>query len=111
MFYYRPLLSQVFIAGKNNGQPLRTLKPGDAFGELALMYNSPRTATVKVESQKKGWPLVRLWHISHSTKLVLSACARRWSRLLPDVADKIVPCQLRSSSDCCCKTLYFVGAA
>lgn len=39
---------QVFIKGKNNEEAVRTLKSGDAFGELALMYNSPRTATVKV---------------------------------------------------------------
>ena len=41
---------QVFIKGKNNDEALRTLKSGDAFGELALMYNSPRTATVKVDT-------------------------------------------------------------
>ncbi|CAM9103660.1 unnamed protein product [Choristocarpus tenellus] len=38
---------EVFINGKNEGGAVRTLSTGDSFGELALMYNSPRTATVK----------------------------------------------------------------
>ncbi|CAM9090499.1 unnamed protein product [Ectocarpus fasciculatus] len=50
---------EVFIAGKNNDEPLRTLKSGDAFGELALMYNSPRTATVKAVTGCLVWALDR----------------------------------------------------
>ncbi|CAM9317278.1 unnamed protein product, partial [Hapterophycus canaliculatus] len=49
----------VFIAGKNNDEAVRTLKSGDAFGELALMYNSPRTATVKAVTGCLVWALDR----------------------------------------------------
>merc|ERR1712187_931548 len=33
--------------------------PGAMFGELALMYNAPRAATVKATSQSKVWALDR----------------------------------------------------
>ncbi|CAM9895795.1 unnamed protein product [Ascophyllum nodosum] len=51
---------EVFIAGKNNDEPVRILKPGDTFGELALMYNSPRTATVKAVTECLVWALDRI---------------------------------------------------
>ncbi|CAM9447603.1 unnamed protein product, partial [Scytosiphon promiscuus] len=50
---------EVFIKGKNNDEAVRTLKSGDAFGELALMYNSPRTATVKAVTGCLVWALDR----------------------------------------------------
>eukprot|EP00736_Rhodelphis_marinus_P000587 Rmarinus@m.3715 len=34
--------------------------PGDSFGELALMYNAPRAATVKAKSDVKVWAVDRV---------------------------------------------------
>ena len=39
---------------------LKTYKPGDAFGELALMYNAPRAATIKVKTSGKLYSLDRI---------------------------------------------------
>lgn len=30
---------------------IRTLKSGDAFGEMALLYNAPRSASIKSKSK------------------------------------------------------------
>ncbi|CAM9237642.1 unnamed protein product [Phaeothamnion confervicola] len=49
----------VFIAGKNDGAPVRRLVVGGAFGELALMYNAPRSATVKAALECEVWALDR----------------------------------------------------
>lgn len=74
---YGVFLVQVFISGKNEDRAVRTLKAGDAFGELALMYNSPRTATVKVAaSTGGGHPVINL----HGTS---------------GVSDQIVPSRVR----------------
>ena len=39
---------------------LKTYKHGDAFGELALMYNAPRAATIKVKTPGKLYSLDRI---------------------------------------------------
>ncbi|XP_022593513.1 cGMP-dependent protein kinase 2-like [Seriola dumerili] len=43
------------------GQDLRTLNYGDVFGELAILYNCKRTATVKAKT------VVRLWCMERQT--------------------------------------------
>ncbi|CAL8316948.1 unnamed protein product [Merluccius merluccius] len=43
------------------GRELRSLRCGDVFGELAILYNCKRTATVKAKS------LVRLWCMERQT--------------------------------------------
>ena len=39
---------------------VHTYKPGDAFGELALMYNAPRAATCRAKTKVKLWSLDRI---------------------------------------------------
>jgi len=38
---------------------LKGLEPGDAFGELALLYNAPRAATIIAKSDVTLWQLDR----------------------------------------------------
>ena len=38
---------------------LKTYVPGEAFGELALLYNAPRAATIKAKSDSHLWVLDR----------------------------------------------------
>jgi cAMP-dependent protein kinase regulator len=38
---------------------LKTYEPGEAFGELALLYNAPRAATIKAKSNCLLWVLDR----------------------------------------------------
>ncbi len=67
----------VYIKTKNDGKvPVRTLQVGDSFGELALMYNAPRSATVRAGG---GGP-VKVWALDRSTfrsTILASGQARR----------------------------------
>ena len=38
---------------------LKTYTPGEAFGELALLYNAPRAATIKAKTNAHCWVLDR----------------------------------------------------
>jgi cAMP-dependent protein kinase regulator len=49
---------------------VHTYKPGDAFGELAIMYNAPRAATCRAQVDCKLWALDRV-----SFKVIVVAAA------------------------------------
>jgi cGMP-dependent protein kinase len=43
-----------------NQEVKRLLKPGEGFGELALMYNAPRSATIMAQEKSFCWGIDRL---------------------------------------------------
>lgn len=46
---------------KGNAEPtlLKTYQPGEGFGELALLYNAPRAATITASTESVLWKLDR----------------------------------------------------
>jgi cAMP-dependent protein kinase regulator len=52
--------ADIFVANENGNDVLvRQCKPGDSFGELSLMYNAPRNATVKARTPLRCWCMDR----------------------------------------------------
>jgi len=43
-----------------NNAHKKDLKRGDSFGELALLYNSPRSASIKSKTETHYWALDRM---------------------------------------------------
>ena len=66
----------VFIQKKGMDEELKvhTYKAGDAFGQLALLYNAPRAATCRAQGQAKLWVLDR---VSFKVIVVSAAIQRR----------------------------------
>ena len=66
-----------------NGRARRTLGPGDYFGEMSLIDNSPRAATVRADTQVKTLWIGRLAFLSlleehwpMARKVLADLCAR-----------------------------------
>ncbi|KAL8275995.1 hypothetical protein Esti_000111 [Eimeria stiedai] len=59
--------------GQRQSQQVNTMKAGDTVGELALMYNAPRAATVVAASDLKLWSLDR----ETFTRIVRDAAAKK----------------------------------
>jgi len=53
---------------------VHSYKPGDAFGELAIMYNAPRAATCRAQTDSKLWQLDR---VSFKCIVVAAAMQKR----------------------------------
>lgn len=65
----------VYISkGGNPEIKVHTYKPGDAFGELAIMYNAPRAATCRAQTEAKLWALDR---VSFKCIVVAAAMQKR----------------------------------
>uniref|UniRef100_UPI0037E92957 cGMP-dependent protein kinase 2 n=1 Tax=Semicossyphus pulcher TaxID=241346 RepID=UPI0037E92957 len=56
---YLYVLAEGLLEVNQSGKPLGEMRPGTAFGELAILYNCKRTATVKSVSQSHIWALDR----------------------------------------------------
>lgn len=55
------MIAEGEVEVSQDGRPLRTLRAGDFFGELALLEETPRTATVTARTQTRCLQLPR-WH-------------------------------------------------
>ena len=50
---------EVFLKQAEENKPVATYESGKSFGELALLYNSPRAATIKCKEAGVLWALER----------------------------------------------------
>jgi cAMP-dependent protein kinase regulator len=67
-------LVDVYVKKGGVDVKVHTYKPGDAFGELAIMYNAPRAATCRAQTAVKLWSLDR---VSFKVIVVAAAMAKR----------------------------------
>ena len=69
-----------------DGAPIRTLRDGDFFGEIALISRSPRTATVRTTS-----PVRALVIRAQEFRALLDHSPRIQIRVLEALADRLAP--------------------
>lgn len=62
-----------------NNQMVLNISEGGSFGELALIYGTPRAATVKAKTDVKLWGIDRL-----SYRRILMVCTGRNNVAIPD---------------------------
>ena len=64
-----------------NGVPVKDVLPGDSFGELALLYDAPRAATVTVTTNSQCWVLDRVCQaippVMHASSIGFAVCRRK----------------------------------
>lgn len=66
-------LVDVYVSKKGGPEvKVHTYTPGNSFGELAIMYNAPRAATCRAQTECKLWALDRV-----SFKVIVVAAAMR----------------------------------
>jgi cAMP-dependent protein kinase regulator len=90
---------------------VHTYKPGDAFGELAIMYNAPRAATCRAASSCKLWSLDRT-----SFKVIVVAAAMLKREMYQGFLEKVPiletcnPGEIQTLADSLAEETYVDGS-
>ena len=82
-----------------NGERVLTLGEGGSFGELALIYGTPRAATVKAASDVKLWGIDR-----DSYRRILMGSTIRKRKMYEDFLSKVLILGKEMSSSCMAQT-------
>jgi cAMP-dependent protein kinase regulator len=102
----------VYINKDGGELKVHSYKPGDSFGELAIMYNAPRAATCRASSDCKLWSLDRV-----SFKVIVVAAAMLKRELYQGFLEKVPllsscnPMEIQTLSDSLSEETYDDGAA
>lgn len=101
----------VYINKDGGELKVHSYKPGDSFGELAIMYNAPRAATCRASSDCKLWSLDRV-----SFKVIVVAAAMLKRELYQGFLEKVPllstcnPGEIQTLSDSLTEETYEDGA-
>jgi cAMP-dependent protein kinase regulator len=102
----------VYVSKKGGPEvKVHTYQPGNAFGELALMYNAPRAATCRAASDCKLWALDR---VSFKVIVVAAAMVKRetymgFLKRVPLLA-QLTEMELSTLADSLAEEVYVDGA-
>lgn len=70
--------ADIYVNDGGTDKLVRSCKKGDTFGELALMYDAPRNATIKCKTKLKSWCMDR----DSFNGVIMGASMKRHSRVL-----------------------------